>query len=235
MLKAVATLLLIYIQESSLSPVIDLLRKEGMFSAAPPSLLIHVFSNGKLIFSRSESKTRGNNFLGGGLQLVELSRMLESTSPIPGSSPPTAIIYDSVPGKIELVPTLAAFTAPIKSTLGKLIISIPLTVLYYVLLAITFVMRKRPWFDELRERLNAARVLPWTNEDTPKLYIYSDTDKLVQENAVAEHIAQAKELGRNVRAELFKGSAHVSHARHDKERYWAAVQSVWAEAVTIRK
>jgi len=205
-------------KESALLSVIDLLRKGGMFKAAPaPSLLVHVFSNG------------------GGFQLVELNRILESKFPAPASSASaTAIIYDSVPGKAGLIPALTAFTAPIKSPLGRIILSIPLTVVYFVLVAITFVTRQRPMFDQLRSGLNKAQVLPWTNENTPRLYIYSDTDEMVQEKAVAEHIAEAKELGLNVRAEYFSGSAHVSHARSEPERYWDAVKSAWADAVAVK-
>jgi len=200
-------------KESSLLPAIDLLKKEGLLGPGlAPSLLVHAFSNG------------------GGFQLVELSRMLESTFPIPRSSSATAIVYDSLPGRLELISTVAAFTQPIKSSVGKLTMSILLTVAYFVLGTIAFVMRKRLSLDQLRLGLNRARVLPWMDANTPRLYLYSDTDELVQETAVAEHIAQAKELGLNVRAEYFKGSAHVSHARYNSERYWAAVRSVWAEA-----
>ena len=82
----------------------------------------------------------------------------------------------------------------------------------------------------MRAALNQAQVLPWTNVKTPRLYIYSDNDQLVAQKDVAEHIAEAKELGFNVRAEYFKGSSHVSHARLDPDRYWDAVRNVWADA-----
>lgn len=68
---------------------------------------------------------------------------------------------------------------------------------------------------------------------TPRLYLYSDTDLVIPSKAVEEHIAEAKQEGFDVQAELFHGSAHVSHARKDPERYWGAIRSVWDKAVKL--
>jgi Eukaryotic protein of unknown function (DUF829) len=172
--------------------------------------------------------------LGGAFQMQELSRMLQSSGETPGTDPATdpaiAIIYDSVPGRWNLSSMLAAFLAPFRSTVSRMLIAIPLTIIYSLITAFSFITRERSSMDQMREALNKARVLPWTNERTPRLYIYSDTDELVQQEAVEEHIAEAKALGLNVRGEYFKGSAHVSHVRADADRYWAAVKKVWAEA-----
>jgi len=201
-------------KEASLAPAIDLLRKEGVFQPSAPSILVHIFSNG------------------GAFQLFELSRMLKS-SDLPSGRPSAAVlIFDSVPGKMDLSTSLSAFLAPVRSTLARIVITIPLTIIYCVLFTIMSITRKRPLFDEMRDELNRAQVLPWTNAKTPRLYIYSDTDELVRHDAVAEHITQAKVLGLNVRAEYFKGSQHVAHARKDQDRYWAAVKQVWADATT---
>jgi alpha-beta hydrolase superfamily lysophospholipase len=169
-------------------------------------------------------------FLGGAFQMLELSRMLQSSGETPSTDPAIAIIYDSVPGRWSLSSMLAAFLAPFRSTVARMLIAIPLTIIYSFLTAFSFITRERSSVDQMREALNKARVLPWTNKETPRLYIYSDTDELVQQEAVAEHIAKAQELGLNVRSEYFKGSAHVSHVRADADRYWAAVKKVWAEA-----
>jgi alpha-beta hydrolase superfamily lysophospholipase len=131
---------------------------------------------------------------------------------------------------MQLGSALAAFLAPVRSTLFRIVMSLPLIVIYYVLSFVTFITRQRPLFDQMREDLNRAQILPWTNQKTPRLYIYSDTDKLVQQKAVEEHIAEAEELGLNVRAEYFKGSSHVSHVRTNPDRYWAAVKDIWIEA-----
>ena len=157
--------------------------------------------------------------------------MLQSSGHISSASATTAIIYDSLPGKLELGPALAAFLAPIRSLFFRTLMSIPLTIIYYVLFAIALIRQQRPIFDQMREGLNRAQILPWTNQKTPRLYIYSDTDKMVQQRAVEEHIAEARRLGFNIRAEYFKGSSHVSHVRLDSDRYWAAVKDIWAEAV----
>jgi alpha-beta hydrolase superfamily lysophospholipase len=156
--------------------------------------------------------------------------MLQSSGQISNTPTTTAIIYDSLPGKLELGPALAAFLAPIRSLFFRALMSIPLTIIYYVLYAIALIRRQRPIFEQMREELNQARILPWTNKKTPRLYIYSDTDKMVQQRAVEEHIAEAKGLGFNIKAEYFKGSSHVSHVRLDADRYWAAVKDIWEEA-----
>jgi hypothetical protein len=60
------------------------------------------------------------------------------------------------------------------------------------------------------------------------MYIYSDTDGLVEQKAVPEHIAKAKQLkqlGLNVKGECFKGSVQVLHVRAHADRYyWTVVE-----------
>jgi len=183
-----------------------------MFQTPAPSLLIHVFSNG------------------GAFQLVELSRILQSSGQTSGTPSTIAIVYDSTPGKIDFSSVLTAYLAPVRSVLLRILLSIPLTVLYIVISSISFIKRQRPIGVQMRDGLNQTQVLPWTNMKTPRLYIYSDTDQLVGQKDVAEHIAEAKELRLNVKVEYFKGSSHVSHARTDPDRYWDAVRDFWTDA-----
>lgn len=169
-------------------------------------------------------------FLGGAFQLAELSRILQSSGQTSGAPSAIAIVYDSSPGKLDLSSVIAAFLVPVRSVLLRMFLSIPLTVLYCMTNIISFIKRQPRIDIQMRAALNQAQVLPWTNVKTPRLYIYSDNDQLVAQKDVAEHIAEAKELGFNVRAEYFKGSSHVSHARLDPDRYWDAVRNVWADA-----
>jgi hypothetical protein len=199
-----------------------------MFEVSPPSILVHVFSNGE---SASKCpKLLQVTVLGGAFQLVELSRMLQATGQNFDTSLANGIIYDSAPGTGTLVVLLQAFYAPFRSLVAKILITIPLTFIFYLFAAIEFVTGQRPAFDTMREGLNKAKVLPWTDASTPRLYIYSDTDKIVQQKAVVEHFAEAKKLGLNVTEERFKESAHVSHSKADPGRYWGAVKSLWTEA-----
>ncbi len=90
--------------------------------------------------------------------------------------------------------------------------------------------RKQGVIDELRAQLNNPLILPWTTASTPRLYLYSDTDRMIARHAVEEHIALAKTAGLNTHVVLFHGSPHVAHARTHPEKYWEAVKSTWAEA-----
>ncbi|KZP27965.1 hypothetical protein FIBSPDRAFT_780474 [Athelia psychrophila] len=198
-------------RKASVAPAIDLLKREGMFGPHAPSLLVHAFSNG------------------GGFQLVELSHMLRDTE-IVGPRPPVAIIFDSMPGLMDLRGTFRALTAPVKSKPLKYVIFLPFAFVYYAFAFVALVTRTVPMIDALRNSLNEERLLPWTTKNTPRLYIFSDTDKLVQHGAVLEHIVQANGLGLNVKGVEFKGSPHVAHVRQDPETYWKAVEDTWNEA-----
>ncbi|KAF7984498.1 hypothetical protein HWV62_13641 [Athelia sp. TMB] len=170
----------------------------------------------------------------GGFQLVELAHMMRGVE-TEGPRPPTAIIFDSLPGQMELFGAFAAILAPVKSKLLKYASFLPFAFVYYIINLWSFLTRAEPMFDRLRNSLNDERLLPWTTKRTPRLYLFSDTDKLVEHAHVLEHIAEAKGIGLNVKAVEFKGTPHVAHARRDPETYWKAVEDVWAEAVRVCK
>lgn len=79
------------------------------------------------------------------------------------------------------------------------------------------------------------RVLPWMGLHTPRLYLFSRKDKSSPWQEVMHHAKTAKELGMDVRCELFEESDHVSHMRIEPERYWSSVQEVWAVAISKEK
>jgi Eukaryotic protein of unknown function (DUF829) len=47
---------------------------------------------------------------------------------------------------------------------------------------------------------------------------------------VKAHAEASRDLGINVRTEVFEASPHVAHARTDPAKYWAAVGEVWEAA-----
>lgn len=85
--------------------------------------------------------------------------------------------------------------------------------------------------EVLKSSLNNPRVLPWSNKRTPRLYIYSKTDELIQWQYVDDHINHLRRLGMDVQAEVFEDSPHVAHARTDPSRYWTAVARLWKSAI----
>jgi len=64
-------------------------------------------------------------------------------------------------------------------------------------------------------------------QDAPRCYIFSKTDKLVDFGDVETHIREATGSGFKVQSEIFEGSEHVSHIAKDEKRYWEAVQNTW--------
>ncbi|KAF7291364.1 hypothetical protein MIND_01280900 [Mycena indigotica] len=70
----------------------------------------------------------------------------------------------------------------------------------------------------------------------PRVYFYSDVDRVALLPRVKAHIAQMRATGVPVvREEFFRGTAHVSHARRYPERYWRAVAGAWRAACTAGK
>ena len=67
--------------------------------------------------------------------------------------------------------------------------------------------------------------------DAPRVYFYSEGDRLVEWKDVESHASVAKERGWDVRGEVFEGSGHCRHAKGvGEERYWRLVKMVVEEA-----
>jgi len=199
-------------RRASSRPAIDWLNAE-MSESPTPGLLVHMFSNG------------------GARQLTTMTEDLRGIEVASGEKPPTTcLVFDSCPGHPSLRIALRAFSTTFKYVLLKLLARIVAAVLLSSLALVYIIARKPHIIKALREKLNHPRLLPWTSVESCRLYLYSDTDKLVPSGSVEEHIAEAKAKGLNVRAVLFKGSPHVAHARVYPERYWNAIQAAWTEA-----
>lgn len=66
-------------------------------------------------------------------------------------------------------------------------------------------------------------------DEVRRTYIYSREDELVDWKGVEKYAGEADAKGFTVRKEKFEGSAHVSHARHDGNRYWRVVEETWQD------
>lgn len=197
-------------REQSFLPLIDFLKQNGLLNNRQPRIVIHTFSNG------------------GSFQLMNFSRMLAKVLPehTPGQ---IALVFDSLPGYATLSETIVAVSAstlpsPMRSVLVALV-----TLIFACFIVIDTIRGKKSWIQDVRATLNDPNLLPWTTKNTPRLYLYSDGDKMISTDAVEEHMAGAKEQGLRVSAHKFKGSPHVSHARMYTESYWAEVKSIWNE------
>ena len=59
--------------------------------------------------------------------------------------------------------------------------------------------------------------------------MYSKSDELCDWREVGEHAREAREMGREVREEVFEGSGHCAHFVREGERYKGAVEEMWRE------
>ncbi|KAJ7198494.1 hypothetical protein GGX14DRAFT_343197, partial [Mycena pura] len=113
----------------------------------------------------------------------------------------------------------------------KLLVSGPLILLYAAVMGAALLRRRALPFAVLRDGLQQPELVPFADKRTPRLYIYSNEDKLVQAASVEKQVAEARKRGLSAYVECFQGTAHVAHAKKDPGRYWGVISRHWAEAV----
>ncbi|KAG9111566.1 hypothetical protein FRC07_008042, partial [Ceratobasidium sp. 392] len=183
-------------------------------------LLVHTFSNGGAVTLSSVAR-----------YLAEASHLSPTSSALPAQ----VLIFDSLPGIVDLRIAMTAFTTSIRSPTIR-----ALAKLYYGTLYFGDTIWRRTisqdrdgtaFFGRIHHDLNDSKLLP---QQVPRTYLYSDVDPLVQTESVEGHAKKVKEslaadgIGSDVvKLVKFKGSQHVSHARQDPQRYWDAVIKTW--------
>jgi hypothetical protein len=65
------------------------------------------------------------------------------------------------------------------------------------------------------------------NPSTPRCFLYSEADELVDARDIQTHVEDSMALGIPVMDVQFEGSHHCKHAAQDPERYWNAVMTNW--------
>lgn len=206
--------------EARLAPIVQLLQRETSGSSSHRGVLVHALSNA------------------GGLHIVKLRRVLSrlhESMPATTSGPriPTALVLDSAPSANLLSLAINIF-APDNPVMHMLSLP-PLLVLYVIFSTTVRLSGYPPLLRELRETLNTPGLLPTVTPDTdptamPRLYIYSDGDRVTPAHEVEAHIGEARARGFEVRVERFDRTSHVAHMREDPARYWRAVNRLWARA-----
>lgn len=147
---------------------------------------------------------------------------------------PVALILDSVPGDDGLSSSISSMA--LANPILHLLSIAPIAFIYAIYSAVNSLGGHPPIFDELRSTLNAPILLPSVQDSrspaaVPRLYIYSDSDKIIAASKVVAHLEVAVSKGYDVTVEKFQNTAHVSHARSDPDRYWSAVNRLWVKAV----
>lgn len=147
-----------------------------------------------------------------------------------------AFVIDSTPGANDYESIISTFTTSINSPILKSAARLPLTLIYISYYLINNKLLKNPpLLPLLHKYLERPRLLPGCYDDTPRLYIYSNTDSMVPSASVEQHISALSETKIPFVAEKYIGSQHVSHVRHDSTRYWGAVAAVWGRTLRQRE
>ncbi|KAI5479137.1 indole-diterpene biosynthesis protein PaxU [Pseudohyphozyma bogoriensis] len=183
-------------------------------------VLVHAFSNGGAQSLQYLNKL----FAGEGLAEGEAKPLLEGATS--GGLPARVVVLDSCPGKESLSSAVAAFTAPFQKSLLYWPVAAALTVVYGWLKLVALITRKPPHLTLIGQYLNTS--LP----QVPRLYLYSNGDKLINDADVEEHAAEAKQRGVEVRLEKFDKTGHVNHVAGEanREKYWKAIRETWEKA-----
>lgn len=179
--------------------------EQGGDGKPPPSMLVHLFSNG------------------GSAALRHLRDQYA------GPLPRYVAVYDSAPGKFQVQRSVAAFTA--SAARAALPVRLAMLVLANCIFGLYWAAHvpwgrpgylERTWLSHNDRAANAA--------ESRRAYIYSEEDALVDPRDVEEHAASAVRGGFVVAAlEKFAGSAHVAHVRADEARYWGVVKRAWED------
>lgn len=148
----------------------------------------------------------------------------------------SALILDSTPGRggIQRAINIFAFGLGM-GPLKKYLFAAFFSAFAFVRWTLTPVLR-RPFSPErLRLWLYRPDALPWMSKDTPRLYVYSLPDAMVDYRDVVEHVEGCRKLGYPVEELRFEDTPHVAHARAHPDTYWEAVKNVWSSALTAKK
>ena len=192
---------------------------EAVLSETEPRILVHCFSNG------------------GAAQLCHLARAYKHVvgkahASVTASDvllPINATIMDSCPGKLRFQQGIRAYKTglpanPLLYALGSLA-AYPTVAVAGLFLVVS---GHRDPIERMRGDLLNVGLF---EQDAPRCYIFSKTDKLVDFADVETHIREATGSGFKVQSEIFEGSEHVSHIAKDEKRYWEAVQNTWESRV----
>lgn len=169
---------------------------------------------------------------GGGLQVVQLGTAYRRA--YGEGLPASAFAIDSAPGAArdfkEGLKGVSAIAASFPPSLK--FISTPVTFLVVVMFwVMSNIFRTKNVIEQIREGLLDENVL---SKDMPRVYLYSEEDKLIYYPDVERHAASAEAAGYWVEKVKFERTGHVQHMMKEPKKYWAAVSDVLNEAESRR-
>ncbi|RDW83295.1 hypothetical protein BP5796_04786 [Coleophoma crateriformis] len=139
--------------------------------------------------------------------------------------PVARMVLDSAPGKATYAATVRAFAVSLPKNIFARFLGHVLIRLFLGLYLVTDMLlaRENPVATVRRDLNNPALV----SLATPRLYIYSEGDLMVDWRDVEEHARKAEEKGYVVRMEKFGNTPHAGHLVGGVDRYWGAVEGLW--------
>ena len=143
--------------------------------------------------------------------------------------PVRLLVLDSAPAPSRLGLKTRAAAATIKVPYGWLgtVLLVPLALWTAFMITWTAVTWQTDPLDYAFRGLNDPALVP---RQGLRLYVLSRSDSILDWREVAEHAAEARGQGYEVRELEVVGSGHVAHAKTDPERYWKAIVAAWHEA-----
>ncbi|XP_067423863.1 transmembrane protein 53 isoform X2 [Emydura macquarii macquarii] len=159
------------------------------YKIAKKPLLFHVFSNGGVMLYRYM------------LELIHTHRQFSSLKVV-------GTVFDSAPGRRNVVGSMRALAAVLASTnvLLKYCILLAFAILVVVLRILLYPMTR--FFHESHYDALLKEPSRW-----PELYLYSRSDRIIQASDIEHMIEARRQHNVSVKAVDFSDSAHVSHLR----------------------
>jgi hypothetical protein len=182
---------------------------EILYSLPPDTkILLHLFSNGGSFTSI----------------LIAKEYQLHTGKLLPIS----AMVLDSTPGRATYEATIKAFAVGLPMNIIVRFVGILLLRFFYGLYRLVYLLGAEiDAVEQARQDLNSKSLM---GIDTPRLYIYSTADEMVDWHFVEEHMAEAQSVGYVVDSEKYLASGHCGHMMKDSERYWGATERLWNTA-----
>lgn len=135
-----------------------------------------------------------------------------------------AVIFDCSPGKIDLSSGTRAMTMQLPNKpLIRLIGSWLIYTCLVLYMTLSKIFRIPDGITRVRRNLSDPSLFA---QESPRLYLYSKADSLINAGHVREHAEEAKALGYSVREEVFEKALHCALVMEDSERYWNAIHDV---------
>jgi len=137
-----------------------------------------------------------------------------------------AMVLDSAPGQYAFS---SAYYA-ISQGFPKGILWYPVATLSWVAMSLLERTRFGPYelIDGSRSALNDFDLM---DRNSKRVYIYSDSDAVVDKASVESHPHDAKMKGfeaGNLTLQKWQDSKHIQHMLKDPDRYWGLVSQLWA-------